>query len=44
VEGKKAPPLKTIEQFINKLFYKMKLTNEVILMAYIFIERLIVSK
>ena len=43
IEGKVAPTLKVIEQFITKMLLKMKLTNEVILMAFIFIERLIVS-
>ncbi len=35
---------KAIETFINKIFQKMRLTNEVCLLSFIFIERIIVSK
>ena len=43
VKGQSAPTQKTVEQFINKIFLKMRLTNEVCLLAFIFIERLIVN-
>jgi hypothetical protein len=36
----KTPSIHQIESFITKLFLKMKLTNEICLIALIFIERL----
>jgi hypothetical protein len=37
------PSQKSVQQFIQKIFHKMKLSNEVCLLSFIFIERLIVS-
>jgi hypothetical protein len=43
-EMESTPALKVVEHFISRMLQKMKLTNEVCLLALIFIERLIVSK
>lgn len=40
----KAPSVLTVENFINMIFRKMKLSNEICLLSLIFIERLVVIK
>lgn len=39
----KAPSILTVENFINMIFRKMKLSNEICLLSLIFIERLMVK-
>lgn len=42
IKGQNPPTQKMIEAFILKIFQKMRLTNEICLLAFIFIERIIV--